>query len=225
MPLLKSMLAGMKRSLSQKPKLAPRLPIMNTQLRIIQKHLRTASSTHDKRMLWCACLFSFFGFMRVSELAAPGPHTYNNITTLMYKNVKIYPNFVLAHIGASKTDQEHAGTEITLARNNSLLCPVRAAEKYTHSRIDTTGPFFQYETGRYLTAKSLNAFIHSVLPNSNKGKYSSHSFRIGAATTAAQHGYSKHAIQMMGRWKSNCYKSYIKPSTKMILKLSRGLAK
>lgn len=41
-------------------------------------------------------------------------------------------------------------------------------------------------------------------------QYKGHSFRIGAATHAAQVGFSENAIQNMGRWKSDAVKRYIR---------------
>ena len=41
-------------------------------------------------------------------------------------------------------------------------------------------------------------------------KYHSHSFRIGAVTTAASTGLSEIQIQNMVRWKSSSYKKYIR---------------
>ena len=40
--------------------------------------------------------------------------------------------------------------------------------------------------------------------------YSGHSFRSGAATTAAKQGISDATIKMLGRWKSSAYQLYIK---------------
>ena len=39
----------------------------------------------------------------------------------------------------------------------------------------------------------------------NYDNYSGHSFRIGAAMTAAQKGISDPTIKMLGRWKSSTY--------------------
>ncbi len=43
-----------------------------------------------------------------------------------------------------------------------------------------------------------------------KANFSSHSFRIGAATSAAQKGLTKHQIQTLGRWSSEAFQSYIR---------------
>ncbi|KAG1955732.1 putative nuclease HARBI1 [Pimephales promelas] len=40
-------------------------------------------------------------------------------------------------------------------------------------------------------------------------QFSSHSFRIGAATTAAQRGLPDHQIKMLGRWSSQAFETYI----------------
>ena len=40
--------------------------------------------------------------------------------------------------------------------------------------------------------------------------YSGHSFRIGAATTAAQAGIPAHIIKAMGRWQSEAYLIYLR---------------
>jgi len=46
-------------------------------------------------------------------------------------------------------------------------------------------------------------------------EYKGHSFRIGAASSAASAGVEDHVIQILGRWSSDCYTRYIRtcPST------------
>ena len=53
--------------------------------------------------------------------------------------------------------------------------------------------------------------------------YSGHSFRIGAATTAAMQGLSTASLQQMGRWSSTPYASYVRPDASTIIKAQRSL--
>lgn len=42
-------------------------------------------------------------------------------------------------------------------------------------------------------------------------KFSSHSFRIGAATEAVRWGLDEAAVKRIGRWESRRFKSYVRP--------------
>jgi len=44
------------------------------------------------------------------------------------------------------------------------------------------------------------------------GTWTGHSFRIGAASCAAELGMAENEIQTLGRWRSDAYKAYIEYS-------------
>ena len=81
-------------------------------------------------------------------------------------------------------------------------CPVAAMLHFLAARPSDHGPLFTFEDGAPLTRAALvthlqTALSHAGIEHSN---YTGHSFRIGAATAAAQAGYSDSFIQSLGRW-------------------------
>ena len=64
--------------------------------------------------------------------------------------------------------------------------------------------------------KWLRARLQKVV-NQTKGRFSSHSFRIGLASTMAEKGLSTDDIKEAGRWSSKAYEEYLKlPQTRRV---------
>ncbi len=53
--------------------------------------------------------------------------------------------------------------------------------------------------------------------------YSGHSFRIGAATAAAEAGIGDAVIQQLGRWRSAAYKGYVQLKRESLAGISRQM--
>ena len=73
---------------------------------------------------------------------------------------------------------------------------------------------------------AINLKLSSVISNLLKvgnieGDYTGHSFRIGAATTAARIGIPDNMIKTLGRWSSEAYRLYIRSSEDDIAKVSK----
>lgn len=72
-------------------------------------------------------------------------------------------------------------------------------------------PFVQWRALFPLSRVDITATLRQLLHDTNAvpSNYASHSFRIGAATTAAAAGLPPAVIKTLGRWKSNAYETYI----------------
>ena len=82
---------------------------------------------------------------------------------------------------------------------------------FVHRRGGGLGPLFIRENGQPFTRELLSTWLKRILGSAGvQGNFSSHSFRIGAATAAAQAGVPDHLIQTLGRWSSNAYQVYIR---------------
>ena len=74
------------------------------------------------------------------------------------------------------------------------------------------GPLFRFLDSRFLT----KLFIDKVRVGLdtlglNSKEYADHSFRIGAAMTAAESGLEDSLIKLLGQWESSAYQTYISP--------------
>lgn len=221
---LSRLLKGIKKSHGAKYRKAKRTPITPSLLLTLGTNLfRSPLRYNDKVMLWAAMLVAFFGFLRVSEYTAEYVKSYDPQFTLCWEDVST--SSLVAHITlkASKTDPFREGVTVRVAANGTRLCPVTALVQYMNLHPCRNGPFFQFWDGRYLTRKGLVRVLNLIKPEGIRNM-SSHSFRIGAATTAAAAGYPKWAIQTLGRWASDCYRLYIRMPESTINYLSKTLA-
>ena len=210
MSRLEQLLRGIKVVGSQRGRGKPRLPITPQILRRLRKEwLDTDKPSFDSVMLWAACSLCFFGFFRSGELTSPSDHCFDPDVHLSFRDVAVdnrdHPTSVKVHLKSSKTDR----------KTGNDLCPVSAFVHYLSRRGDADGPLFHYSDGRFLSRENLVADIRGALSKSglDASKYSGHSFRSGAA------------IQMLGRWKSDAYKRYIKTPREQLAAFSARLAK
>ena len=74
------------------------------------------------------------------------------------------------------------------------------------------GPLFLFEDGSPLSRSRLVSELRKALSSIrlNCDVYAGHSFRIGAATTAASRGLEDSTMKLLGRWRSDAYQSYIR---------------
>ncbi|XP_016117492.1 uncharacterized protein [Sinocyclocheilus grahami] len=171
-------------------------------------------SIHTARTLDAMLIMAFFGFLRCSELAItssfnPNIHpTISDLTVLDDKTISYF-------IKQSKTDQTKKGHFIFIFNLQSPILPYQALLAFIQLRKSQSklpsNPLFTDDSNRPVTRFWFQKHLKSVLLLSGTpaDHFSSHSFRIGTATTASQKGLS-HQIQALGRWSSEAFKSYIR---------------
>ena len=133
---------------------------------------------------------------------------------------------VQINIKASKTDPFRKGISVFFGRTNSSLCPVAAMAAYLASRKGDPGPFFKFRDGLPLSQQKFVAKVREALEEAglDPKKYAGHSFRIGAATTAAARGVEDSVIKTLGRWQSSAYLLYVRMPRERLAELSKVIA-
>ena len=220
LPLLKRVQSGIQRvqACSNRSKKSVRLPI--TPSLLSQLHTFWESTGHpDRPALWAVAALCFAGFFRSGELL----QTQDSQHVLSWGDVSIdsrdEPSVIEVHLRFSKCDQYGRGVKVYVGRCESVhLCPVTAVTAYMANRGPNSGPFFCTGDGRALTKQRFICEMRQALLacGVDQAVYSGHSFRIGAATAAARAGLADSTIQMLGRWSSAAFLSYIRtPSSQL----------
>ena len=219
---------------SQVAKAKQRLPITPEILRQIKGRWKQEPPSQDKIMLWAAFLTCFFGFFRSGEICSEATVGRGlseapdlSVDSLEVDNFRD-PRVVKLHLRRSKTDPFREGTTINIPRTGDDLCPVAALLSWLVYRGQAPGPLFVMQSGTPLTRSRLVTELRGVLRELGleADHFSGHSFRKGAATTAAAQGVADSQIKLLGRWKSAAFQRYLHPSTSdmasLAARLSRG---
>ena len=228
-PRLQLTLKGIQRSQATSHSPRPRLPITLQLLQNIHAQLSQQPHHYNNILTWAACCLAFFGFLRVSEFTTPSDTQYDKDCHLSIDDISIdsrdNPQLLKVTLKQSKTDPFRKGVDLYLGATGTTIYPVRGLLPYLALRGHHKGPLFILKDGRYLTRQRLCSLLDSLLTTLqiDTRKYNTHSFRVGAATPARQANIPDALIQLMGRWKSSAYLTYIKTSPTDLAKLSKCL--
>ena len=227
-PLLHYLCTAIKRytgenSFKRKPITISLLHSLKTSL----SHRRQLRS-HDRHLFWAAFTLAFYGFLRASEYTSSTPAQYNRYLHLLRKDIKIQKDRMTVRIKGSKTDQCKTSTSLLISKTGTRTCPVTAMQVFLkHSHHHKSLPLFTFQDGTFLTRRKVSMMTKSLLSSkvSDIHLYSSHSYRIGAATAASAAGIPDSLIQVLGRWHSSAYKSYIRTSPEVLCNATKLMAK
>ena len=204
-----------------------RLPITDNIMTVIWQSLNMAGADHH--MFWAACTLGYFVFLCLAEFTVPSMASFSASLHLTVQDIAVdgifAPSCMRVRIKASKTDPFLKGVEIHIGWSVYPLCAVEAMMAYLMQRGNAPGPLFLLQDGCPLSRVCLTDWLRQILSAAGfQGNFSSHSFRIGAATVAARNGVPDHLIQALGRWSSNAYQFYIRTPSEALASLSHKLA-
>lgn len=169
------------------------------------------TSSYEARLFRAAFSLAFFGAFRVSELVAPSR---SRVGGLLVEDVCLKGCVLECVIRRSKTDQLGRGARVVLQQLlGSPMCPVRVVQDYLEVRDCCGGPLLVHKDGSFLSTYQFVQVFRKGLERMGlvAKEFSSHSFRIGAATEAARWGLGPEAVKRIGRWESERYKIYVRP--------------
>ena len=113
------------------------------------------------------------------------------------------PLVVVVYIKRFKTDPFSRRTSITLGPTHDALYSVKAIMPYLATRGSQASPLFICENNQYLTQPVFQSYLKKLLQDLNLDPscYDTHSFRIGATTSAEAARLTESQIKTLGRWK------------------------
>ena len=191
-----------------------RLPITMGHLqKLIPTLPGVCTSTYESKLFKAAYTLAFFGFFRVSELLGQGIDGKGGRKGLSFSDIHLGQN-LRVNLSGSKTDQANIGQSVLVrcVPCNLEICPVKAMRDYVQARGSADGDLFVHFGGRPLTRNQFQAVLKkgAGVLGWDIALYSSHSFRIGAATTAAANGWPLQVIMTQGRWRSSVAQKYVR---------------
>ena len=192
------------------PSVDYRLPITLNILSNLTKSVdHTTVNPYLRSLFKAMYLVSFFALMRVGEVTTNS----TGFIALYSDQIQFYPTHVVLTIRHFKHNISGQPVQLVMTKqNNPAICPVSALIDYFHLRGTQLGPLFCFPDlkpiGRYFFIKNLKSNLSFC--GLNTSLYQSHSFRIGGASFFASLGFSDEQIRLLGRWKSNAFRVYIR---------------
>ena len=149
----------------------------------------------------------------------PSQFGYDSATNLSIQDVVVddhkHPTMVQLSLKSSKTDPFWRGVQIVIRSTQDELCPVAALLAYLAVRGGSPGPLFRFMNGLPLTRPEFVSRVKGALqslayPDKD---FAGHSFRAGAASTAAAMGIEDSVINPWGDGRSpHIFTVYATPS-------------
>ncbi|SPO30777.1 uncharacterized protein UTRI_05394 [Ustilago trichophora] len=176
-------------------KLPITLPLLR---RLVQALHSVCSSQHDRRMYRAAFCLAYACFLRAGEFTweAQGDAAPLTVGSVSFADDN---SFATVHLPSSKTDPFRTGVTLTAPAVPLLTCAISALAVICHGR-PPSAPLFILEGDRPFSCSAFSSILRQCLRHCGiqPSSYSGHSFRQGAATSAASNGVNDDTIHALG---------------------------
>ena len=208
---IRRMLEGWSRLAHREPD--SRRPITPELLRGLRGQWNSiCSSQYEQCLFHATALTAFNGAFRMAEVLAKAKADTTR-TALWRSDLACSEQGAVIFPRKSKTDQKGQGARVELHPSTlSEICPVKALLDYLALRGERSGYLFCHTDGGPLTIYQFWTIAKKALLalGLDGFRFGTHSFRIGAASTAAASGFKEQDIKAIGRWRSKAYKTYVR---------------
>ena len=185
------------------------IPILT---KIFQQCPSILDSHYVSTMFKAMCAMAFYAFLRIGEITVTNQspavlqlRQFEKLSTVSGDTEAIKVTFY-----SFKHHYNEPPLSVVLTRQ-PIVCPVDTLLVYLQFRGCRPGPIFQHLDGSPVTRSEFCDWLARAIKSCglNPDRYKGHSFRIEAASHAAECGYSKTQIRLLGRWKSDAFKKYV----------------
>ena len=189
-----------------------RLPIMNTELKLITQAIPYATSCiYTQIMLKALFHIAYHACLRVGEAVYSNqqPHT----LTMDHITISDGNSYTIT-FSSYKHSKSATPTLVMHKQHDAHHCPVTALRNYLLLRGGAPGPIFIDKAGEPVARDGFAQHLKTCLQLAGlpAHKYNTHSLRIGRITQLALDRTTQTNIKIVGRWKSDAYLRYIKPT-------------
>ena len=170
----------------------------------------------NKAVVWSACTTAFFGSLRMGEILAKSPSSFNPGETLLWSDVSVKKDSIMIHVKIPKNRNKKGEFVDIFEFKGHNCCPVSAI-KNLYKLKGSAGldhlPVFSLQNGRLLTPVYFGNLIQTLLAphlGSSATLLCGHSFRaaIPSVLSNSPSLAADTEIKLWGRWSSSSYKLY-----------------
>lgn len=167
------------------------------------------SSEYETLLFRVSFSWAFFGAFCIGELVSKSKLSPGGI---LWEDVSLSRRSVTIFLQSSKTDCSGRGRRVVLHYCGGPFCPVSLALSFVPLR-PLSPTFFVHADSTFLSRfQFLRVFRRCLeILGFPAKEFSTHSFRIGAATAASGLGFTDTELQRLGRWESSRFSLYVRP--------------